>query len=129
MRLSDYRMGSQHIRFWLEWNRGTMNVRNLAIKFSSYRHYIASRQWASESLSLPTLCCIAPDIVQERRLQRVAQSGLSQTPGLVLRTITEVLLREQGLLTAIWLQGMPRHRQASQPERSHRQYLFDVLLG
>jgi hypothetical protein len=30
--------GSQHFHFWLEWDRGTMNVRDLAVKFSSYAH-------------------------------------------------------------------------------------------
>ena len=26
------------MRFWLEWDRGTMNVRDLAVKFTSYAH-------------------------------------------------------------------------------------------
>ena len=46
--LAEYRIGSRHIRFWLEWDRGTMNVRDLAIKFTSYAQYIASREWARE---------------------------------------------------------------------------------
>jgi hypothetical protein len=33
--LAEYCGGSQQFRFWLEWDRGTMNVRDLAIKFSS----------------------------------------------------------------------------------------------
>src|SRR6516164_3778708 len=53
MWLSDYRIGQQHIRFWLEWDRGTMNVRDLAIKFASYVHYLASREWAKECALLP----------------------------------------------------------------------------
>ena len=106
-----------------------MNVRDLAVKFSSYGHYIASRQWARESLSLPTLFCIAPDVAQERRMQRVAQARLSHTPGLVLRTTTEVLLCEQGLLAPIWLQVMPPGFQASPQVGPHRQCLFDVGFG
>jgi len=43
--LAEYRVGSQQMRFWLEWDRGTMNVHDLAIKFTSYAHYIASREW------------------------------------------------------------------------------------
>ncbi len=34
MRLSEYRIGQQHLRFWLEWDRGTMNARDLGIKFT-----------------------------------------------------------------------------------------------
>ena len=39
--LAEYRVGSQQVRFWLEWNRGAMNVHDLAVKFTSYVHYIA----------------------------------------------------------------------------------------
>ena len=52
-------MGSQRRRFWLEWDRGTMNVRDLAVKFTSY---IASREFAREHSILPVLICVAPDI-------------------------------------------------------------------
>jgi hypothetical protein len=34
--LAEYRVGTQRMRFWLEWDRGTMNVRDLVIKFTSY---------------------------------------------------------------------------------------------
>ena len=37
--LAEYRAGQQQMRFWLEWDRGTMNVRDLAIKFTSYASY------------------------------------------------------------------------------------------
>jgi hypothetical protein len=40
--LAEYRVGSQQIHFWLEWDNGTMNARDLAIKFISYTHSIAS---------------------------------------------------------------------------------------
>jgi hypothetical protein len=61
--LSEYRVGSQRMRFRLEWDRGTMNVRNLAVKFNSYAHYITSREWARGHMMLPVLICVAPDIV------------------------------------------------------------------
>jgi hypothetical protein len=61
------RIGSQHVRFWLEWDRWTMHARELLVKFSSYTSYIASRQWARACSMLPALACIAPDIAQERR--------------------------------------------------------------
>ena len=105
-----------------------MNVRDLAIKFTSYRHYLASREWARECLLLPVLVCIAPDIAQERRMQRVAEVRLTHAPGMVLWTTTEVLFQEQGPLAPIWLQGMSQPSQASSPEDSHRQCLFNAML-
>ena len=36
--LAEYRLGSQQMRLWLEWNRGTMHVRDLAVKYASYAH-------------------------------------------------------------------------------------------
>jgi hypothetical protein len=44
--LAEYLVGSQYLRFWLEWNRGAMNVRDLAVKFVACAHYIAPREWA-----------------------------------------------------------------------------------
>ena len=92
-----------------------MNVRDLLIKFISYTHYIVSREWARECSMLPVLVCIAPDIAQERRMQRVAQVRLAHTPGLVLWTTTEVMLHEQGPLAPIWLQGIRQRSQAMWP--------------
>ncbi len=79
MRWRNIEWGQQRTRFWLEWDRGTMNVRDLAIKFTSYAHYIASREWAREYSMLPVLVCVAPDIAQERRMQRVAQARLTSS--------------------------------------------------
>ena len=105
--LAEYRVGPQPLRFWLEWDCGTMNVHDLAIKFSSYAHYLASRDWARERALLPLLVCIAPDIAQERRMQRVAQACLRHISGLVIRTTTATQLADRGLLAAIWDQMVP----------------------
>ena len=125
-------MGSQRRRFWLEWDRGTMNVRDLAVKFTSYASYIASREFAREHSILAVLICVAPDIAQEKRLQRVAQDRLTQLPGVVLWTTTEVLLKDHGPLAPIWLQGIPQSSQKAQSYSSLRQCLFimshDMLL-
>ena len=102
-----------------------MNVRDLAIKFTSYTHYIASREWAREYSVLPMLVCIAPDIVQERRLQRVAQARLAHVPGLVLWTTTEVLLNDYGPLAPIWLKTLPTHSHIEQSSNVLRQIIFD----
>ncbi len=125
--LAEYRVGSQQARFWLEWDRGTMNVRDLAVKFISYAYYIASREWARECSMLPVLVCVAPDIAQERRVQRVAQARLTQSAGLVAWTTTDVLFNEHGPLSPIWLQGLPQRSQAAKPGSLLRQCLFDMI--
>ncbi len=127
--LAEYCVGQQHIRFWLEWDRGTMNARDLAIKFASYAHYIATREWARECSRVPSLICVAPDIPQERRVQRVAQDRLTHTPGLALWTTTEVLLKEYGHLAPIWSQSAPTRSHEAQRGDSLRLRLFDAILG
>ena len=57
--LADYRVGQQRTHFWLEWDRGAMNVRDLAVKFTSYASYIATREWAREYSMPPVLMCVA----------------------------------------------------------------------
>jgi len=109
--LAEYQRGEQCYRFWLEWDRGTMNARDLAVKFTSYAQYVASREWARERTVLPVLLCVAPDIAQEQRMHRVAQARLAGTPGLVMHSTTASLLSAQGPLAAIWLQGFPRMNQ------------------
>ena len=115
------------MRFWLEWGRDTMNVRDLSVKFTSYAHYIASREWTRERSKLPVLICVAPDIAQERRMQRVAQARLTSPPGLMVWTTTRVLLDEQGPLAPIWLQRRSQSSQAAQSGNVLRQCLFDVI--
>lgn len=124
-----YLVGQQQMRFWLEWDRGTMNVRDLSIKFSSYAHYVATREWARESARLPRLLCIVPDIAQEKRIQRVAQARLAPTTGLAVWTTTEVLLNERGPLAPIWLPGMPQGNQTAPLIGSLRQCLSEVMSG
>jgi len=127
--LAECCVGPQQMRFWLEWDRGTMNVRDLAVKFTSYASYIASREWARERSMLPVLVCVAPDIAQERRMQRVAQARLTSPSGLVVWTTTMVLLNEQGPLAPIWLQCLPQSNQVAQSGSALRQCFFDVILG
>ncbi len=127
--LAEYRLGVQHMRFWLEWDRGTMNVRDLSIKFLSYAHYIASREWARERSMLPLLICVAPDIAQERRIQRVARDRLTSTPELVVWTTTEGLLNRHGPLASIWLQGVPQRSHIAQLGSSLRRCWSNVIPG
>jgi hypothetical protein len=124
MRLSEYRVRQQQMRFWLKWDRGTMNVRDLTIKFTSYASYIDSREWEREHMTLPVLICVAPDIAQEKRMQRVAQDRLTRSPGVVLWTTTAVLLNVHEPLAPIWLRGIPPRSQVAQSDSSLRHCLF-----
>jgi len=110
--LAEYRTGQQRMRFWLEWDRGTMNVRDLAVKFTSYASYIASREWAREDPMLPVLLCVAPETGQERRMQRVALARRTSPAGLMVWTNTEVLLNELGPLAPICCRAVKEDRQA-----------------
>jgi hypothetical protein len=106
-----------------------MNVRDLAIKFTSFVHYILSSEWAREGSQPPVLVCIVPDIARERRMQRVTQTSLTLAPGLVVWTTTDRLLHERGPLAPIWLQGITHPSHTLQPVGSHMQCLFDTTLG
>ncbi len=105
-----------------------MNILNLAIRFTSYPHYIASREWAREDPMLPVLLCVAPEIGQERRMQRVALARLTSPAGLMVWTTTEVLLKEQGPLAPTWLQSNLQSSQAMRSSSSLRQCLFEMIL-
>jgi hypothetical protein len=87
-------------------------------------HYLASREWSRERTALPRLLVVAPEVGQERRIQRVAQAVLAHVSGLVIWTSTAVLLEEYGPLAPIWAQGLPLPHKAAQPEDSHRRDLF-----
>jgi hypothetical protein len=125
--LAEYRVGSQQMRFWLEWDRGTMNVRDLVTKFTSYAHYIASREWARECSSFPMLLCVTPDIAQERRMQRVVEACLTHSSGPIVWSTTELLLNEYGPLAPIWLQDLRLGGQAAQRSGFPRQRLFEEV--
>jgi len=125
--LAEYRLRQSQIQFWLEWDRGTMNVRDLAVKFRSYAHYLSSREWARERTALPRLFVVAPEVAQERRIQRVAEASLMHVNGLVIWTTTMVLLHEQGPLAPIWSPGLLLPGKAAQPAGSPRRGVFEVI--
>ena len=127
--LAEYRVGQDQFRFWLEWDRGTMNARDLAEKFDAYTHYAALREWARERATLPRLLCVVPDIAQERRMQRVAQARLTSTPGPVLWTTTEVLLKAEGPIAPIWMRVKSRSNQPAQVSDLGRSDPFDANPG
>jgi hypothetical protein len=108
--LGEYQIGEKRMRFWLEWDRGTMGVRDLGAKFNTYAHYVASKEWFKEQRVSPSLLVVTADVGQEMRVIRVAAAVLAQTPGLVVRTTTTTRQADQGPLGAIWYQGVPNCR-------------------
>jgi Replication-relaxation len=115
--LAEYQVGEQSVRFWLEWDRATMGIRDLTEKFRTYAHYVASKEWFREQPVLPFLLVVTSDTGQEMRIIRVAGSVLSNTPGLVMRTTTASQLTDQGPLAAIWYSVMPKRRSGVQETR------------
>lgn len=111
----EYQAGAQRIRFWLEWDRGTMVLRDLASKFDTYARYVAYRSWVKEHAVLPLLLTVAADLGQERRIRCVAQQQLSLTPGLLMRMTTASLLAGYGPLAPIWSQVVPPDALALSP--------------
>jgi len=107
---AEYQAGEQRIRFWLEWDRATMGTRDLGAKLSTYAQYVASREWFREKATLPFLLIVTPERDQEMRFARVAATVLTNTHGFVIRTTTLRRVIEEGSLTPIWYQLLPRQR-------------------
>jgi len=72
---AEFRAGSQPFRFWLEWDRGTMNVRDLALKFDAYRHFVSSGEWRRSARACRDSC------VSHRTLRRSCACSGSRKPG------------------------------------------------
>jgi hypothetical protein len=108
---------------------GTMNTRDLAVKFDAYRHYVSSGEWAQERSSLPRLLCIAPDIAQERRMHRVVLGRLTHAVGPAVWTTTEVLLKANGPIAPIWMQVTSQSNEPAQVSDGRRSNVFDVHAG
>lgn len=100
----------------------------LAVKFSSYAHYLDSREWASEGARLPRLLAVAPEVAQERRIQRVAQAKLVSATGFVIWTTTAGLLHEQGPLAPIWFACLPAPYRGAHPGLPRRCFIEMNLL-
>ncbi len=105
-------IGERQVRFWLEWDRGTMSLRDLRVKFTTYAMYLLSREWARSTPSLPALVCVAPEMGQERRLAEAARQCLVQVPAAFrMYTTTTNLLMMQSILAPIWQQVVLRDQQ------------------
>lgn len=100
--LACVQIGARTIRFWLEWDRGTMGMRDLERKCATYAAYLVSREWASMGTSPPALVYVAPEIAQERRFLATATALLAHISTLHLVTTTASLLATRGVLAPIW---------------------------
>ncbi len=97
-------LGARQLRFWLEWDRGTMGVRDLERKCATYAAYLSSREWAIGDAVPPVLVYVAPEINQERRFIKVACALLAHISALHLYTTTASLVAMQGVLAPIFQQ-------------------------
>jgi predicted transcriptional regulator len=107
---AEYLAGEQRVSFWLEWDRGTMGSRDLAVKCRTYTQYVASREWFKQKATLPFLLIVTPERDQEMRFARVAATVMTNTLGFVIRTTTSKRLMEEGPLAPIWYQLLPLQR-------------------
>ncbi len=126
--LAAYQIGGNTLRFWLEWDRGTMNARDLQVKFATYGAYLVAREWTRGDTVPPALLCVAPDIAQEQVLVRVAQAKLVSQPASFLYTTTAHLLVREGMLAPIWRQEMFGHQRSS-ANGENRCSVFTDLWG
>lgn len=106
------RQGKHTWRFWLEWDRGTMGVRDLESKCATYAAYLTSREWTDHVLLPPILVCVVKDVSQEQRFVKTAQALLAHLSSLKLYLTTAGLLATQGVLAPIWRPVLPQQPRA-----------------
>ena len=71
--------GSSHVqRFWLEWDAGSENVRDLWDKLVAYQRYIQHQLWSGLERTLPVLLIVAPEEHQEQRILRIIMNFRSE---------------------------------------------------
>jgi hypothetical protein len=67
----------RHLRCWLEYDRGTMNGRDLNRKVGAYAAYWEAKEWAADGYTtLPRLLFIVPEHGQEQRLRKACEEYL-----------------------------------------------------
>jgi hypothetical protein len=91
--------------FWLEWDRGTMGLRDLRAKFTAYARYVSAQEWRAEGLTaLPLLLVVTSSEEQEALIEQALRATFPPTwPCAVYVTIESWLLApRQGPLAPIW---------------------------
>jgi Fe2+ or Zn2+ uptake regulation protein len=112
----------RHLRLWLEYDRGTMNRRDLERKMQAYADYWQSKAWASEGrTALPRLLFIVPDTQQESRVREAVQEKLVNVRLRVLVT-TMAHLETYTPYGRIWRQIIPL---LPESEQAIRRVLFE----
>ena len=101
----DYHADGQRVRFWLEWDRGTMGRRDLIAKFAAYARYLRSREWRVDGNDpAPALLIVTSDVTQETRLAAALSMTMPHAPGLSASITARAALVAQGPLGPIWRQ-------------------------
>jgi len=109
----EYQCGGRRVRFWLEWDTGSMGLHILREKLERYATYAQTTTWRMEDArSLPVLLIVTPDAAQEGRVVRLVdelrQRARLQWPGpLLIRTTTASRLTRDEPLAPIWLPLLP----------------------
>jgi predicted transcriptional regulator len=125
--LAAYQVGDRIISFWLEWDRNTMDAKDLMEKFASYQYYIRAREWAREQQLLPWLLIVVPDYDQELRIRNLLTHHFGAISGLTLRITTESRIANLGPLAEIWLPVLPvRERRQDEQLGVPRCRFFEV---
>ncbi|GHO59210.1 replication-relaxation family protein [Ktedonobacter robiniae] len=101
-----YRAEEKRFSAWLEWDEGTMHTSDLTAKFAAYAHFLETREWMKDHMTLPILLMVTPHPGQEQRVSRIAQRTLAHT-SLVVIVTTQTRLGEHGPLGPIWLPVLP----------------------
>jgi hypothetical protein len=113
-----YEAGRTRFRFWLEWDRGSMNLENLTRKFATYASYLASGEWRETSdRVVPHLVVVVQSLGQLQRMRRAAADASAAVPSLaggpasdghLCASITLASrLEEAGPLASIWWPLLP----------------------
>jgi predicted transcriptional regulator len=108
--------GRRRIRFWLEWDAGTMNSRDLRQKFATYALYASLAQAGlvrtEEFPAVPLVLVVVASYGQERRVRRILQELLDEKLlfrpyPFSLRITTADRIAGSGILAPIWLPLVP----------------------
>jgi hypothetical protein len=114
-----YQAGEQRLVAWLEWDEGSMSLRNLAAKLHEYQRVVRGREWVRyDTRTVPLLLFVVPDSGQERRVVQVVRRILTNS-GITVRSTTANRLATCGPLAPIWFQALP-----ALPDGTPRQPLF-----
>lgn len=110
-----YRYAGEEYSFFLEYDRGTMQARDLRDKFEAYYRWLESGRFRLHYDTFPTVLVLTRDPASEERMIRVLRSvGLGRvvTLPVLLTTHGRREADRDGLLGPIW----------REPERAERRY-------